>query len=458
LKSLPLAGSFSYPWKAQILGLAGVVILVGGFLYLGFPVTYLPFVIIGGLLALLSLRSPTIGLTLVLASQYVPFAVGGFTIFQIAGPLVALITLIWYGANKHGIVIANTTLPMICIFLQLLYSLTFTKNAALTWSSVRKLSFNIIFCLLLVNLLNTYRKLRLPLWILTAMGVLNSLAAFYQVAAGQTIENRAKGLQENENQLGEIAAMTFFLPFYFFLNGTRRWEKVLGLGLSLLLLGGMIMSISRGATLAFIAGMGMVAVRERRSWRRILFFGGLVACAYPVISEHFFHRFERLGSEMRGTVVLSERHGLSTRGYYNKAGIKIWKANPVLGVGIGNYGYYFIQPEFNPGVPGVHTLPPHNIYVQALAETGTVGFLLLCWWILQAGYNFMKAEQRGPPPEDRMYLRATETLTLLALIAAFASGNLLFSHTAMVLALSSVCRRASENIPAAATPASTGSA
>jgi O-antigen ligase len=204
--------------------------------------------------------------------------------------------------------------------------------------------------------------------------------------------------------------------------------------------------------------MAMVAIRERRSWRRILFFGGLVACAYPMMPEHFFHRFEKLGSDLKGTVVLSARHGLSTRGYYNKAGIKIWKANPVLGVGIGNYGYYFIQPEFNPGIPGVHTLPPHNIYVQALAETGTVGFILLCWWILQAGYNFMKAEQRGPPPEERMYLRAAETLTLLMLIAAFASGNLVYSHTAVVLALSSVCRRASENMPAAATPASTGSA
>ncbi|HEV8335069.1 MAG TPA: O-antigen ligase family protein [Candidatus Polarisedimenticolia bacterium] len=456
LKSLSLADSLSYPSKVQILGLAAVGTLVAGFLYLGFPVTNLPWLIVGGILALLTLRSPVIGLTFVLASQYAPFAVGGLTVVQIAGPLVALIALLWYAANKRGIVLGNTTLPMIFLIFHLLYSLNFTKNAALTWSSLRKLSFNIIFCVLIVNVVNSYRKLRLPLWILTGMGALNSLAAFYQVAVGKTIDNRARGLLENENQFGEVAAMTFFVPFYFFLNGTRRWEKALGFGLSVLLMGGMILSISRGAIIAFVGGICMVVIRERRSWRRILFFAVLGACAYPLLPQHFSHRFEKIGSELRGTVVLSQRHGLSVRGYYNKAGLKIWKANPVLGVGLGNYGYYYIQPEFNPGMPGVHTLPPHNLYVQALAETGTLGFLLLCWWILQAGYNYMKAEQRAPPPEDLTYLRAAETLTLLMLIAAFASGNLLFTHTGVVLSLSYVCLRASENDPAA-TPAPTSS-
>ncbi len=165
-------------------------------------------------------------------------------------------------------------------------------------------------------------------------------------------------------------------------------------------------------------------------------------------------RFSNINSEVRGTVVLSQRYGLSSRGYFNKAGIRIWQAHPVLGVGLGNYGYYFVQPEFNPGVRGGRNLPPHNIYVQALAETGTVGFLILCWWILQAAYNYWVAEKKTDDNTNHlMYLRACESLTIVTLIVYFSAGTLIYTHLSMVLAFSSVCRRCAENVQAGAVTA-----
>ena len=155
-------------------------------------------------------------------------------------------------------------------------------------------------------------------------------------------------------------------------------------------------------------------------------------------------RYAQFG-QMEGTVFLEERIGLSSRGYYNKAGIRIWKAHPVLGVGIGNYGHYFIQPEFNPGLKASNRLPPHNIYIQALAEMGLVGFLVLCWWILQTAYNYWVAERKGDEdPDGRIYLRLCEALTLFTLTASFTSGNLMRTPLAMVIALSAVCRRCAE--------------
>ncbi len=445
LRILTLPGSWSPSVRDSVLAVSAVTLLVGGMLYEGLPVLYLPLVLAGGLLAIMTLRSPGVGLSVVIACQYLPVAVGGFTLLQVVGAMVGALTLLWYAINQRSLVLSTTVPPMVFMTLQMLYSLTITHDSTLTVAAVRRMAFNIIFCLLVVNLLDTYEKLRFPIWVLVLMGVLNSLVAFYQLATGHTFESRAKGLQENENELGAVAAMAFFVPFYFFLYGDRRWKKITGLSLSVLLAGGMIASISRGAILSFIFGLLFAAVRERRRWKRFLLFVLLGACAYPLLPSQFFHRFENLDREMKGTVVLTQRHGLSTRGYYNKAGIKIWRTHPVLGVGIGNYGYYFIQPDFNPGIQAGHNLPPHNLYIQALAETGTVGFLVLCWWILQAVYNFGVAGRRLLPAPSLMYLRACETLVLVSLIAEFAAGNLVHTQIAVFLALGYVCRRASQS-------------
>jgi O-antigen ligase len=174
-------------------------------------------------------------------------------------------------------------------------------------------------------------------------------------------------------------------------------------------------------------------------------FALLVLLAWPLVPESFFHRFENLNDLMRGTVVLSERVGLSTRGYYNKAGIKIWGAHPVFGVGLGNYGYYYIQPEFNPGIRGSSRLPPHNIYIQALAETGTVGFAVLCWWILQAAFNYWRAEKMAVlDRSEQGLLRASEVLSIVALVFYFSSGSLVYTNFTMVLTMSFLCRRCVE--------------
>jgi O-antigen ligase len=423
-------------------GLAGVAILVTLWLYLGFPVLFLPLVLGMGVLAGATLRNPAIGVLGVVAAQYLPFSFGGLTVFQLLGVFVTVLCLVHYGITRRGLTFSWIVFPILAYTLLTVQSLSFTHDVAATHYFVRKLLFNALFCLLLISVIDDRTKFRWLLWVLVGIGVVNSLVAAVQFVVGHTLEFRAKGLLENENQLGELAALGLMVALYAFLYSRRWWQQVLSLVICALLAMGLVTSISRGAVLALLAGLSWVALREWRQRKRFVLFALLVAAAWPFLPEAFFHRFEKLNVDMKGTIALSQRVGLSNRGYYNKAGIKIWKAHPVFGVGLGNYGFYYIQPEFNPGLRGSKKLPPHNVYIQALAETGTVGFLVLCWWILQAGLNYWRAEKEsGGSEAERVLLRASEALTIVSLVMYFSSGSLVYTNLTMVMTMSFLCRR-----------------
>jgi len=431
-------------WSA-ILSVTAIATGLALWLALGFPLLVLPVLLAGGFFILLTLHSPSVGLLAVVAVQYLPIEVGTVSVFQLVGSSVAVLSLISYGISRRGFVFPSVLLPILFFMFHALYSITFTHDAALTQYMVRKLVFNGVFCLLLANLIDDMKKLRGLLWTVVIMGIANSLAATSQFVGGRSIEARAQGLLENENGLGELAALSLVISLYFFFYADRRWKRAVGLGLCVLLGFGVIASISRGAVLSLLAGLAAVLLRESGKRLRLVFVAALALLALPYFPESFFHRFRNIAQDLRGTVTLSQRVGLTSRGYYNKAGIKIWKAHPVLGVGLGNYGSYYIRPEFNPGIRGRRTLPPHNIYIQALAETGVLGFTALCGWILLAVWDYLKAERtKLKEGAHRWPVRASETLTIVALVMYFSSGSLVYTNFAMVLTLGYICRRCME--------------
>ena len=449
-ESLPHLGRWSREARLSVAGVSTVMILMSAWLYLGLPLLYLPAFLALAVLAFFTLRFPIAGVLILVAAQYMPLGVGQFTIFQVLGGLVAVLCLAFFGLTQRSLTFSWIVLPLVAYVLITLHSLSFTYDSEGTLYLVRKLIFNVLFCLLLINVVDEFKKLRWLLWVMAGMALVNAVAGGIQFVLGITEQSRAKGLQENENQLGEISALGLMIGIYAFLYCDRWWKQVLGLLLCVALSLGVVTSISRGAVYAVFCGLGWIAARERKQRKRVLMIAALTLLALPFLPESFHDRFRNINTDLRGTNALSQRKGLTTRGYFNKAGIKMWKANPVVGVGLGNYGFYYVQPEFNPGLRWHKRLPPHNLYIQALAETGTVGFLVLCWWIVQAGYNYWRAEQRVP--DDRALkggLRTAEAVTVVALIIYFSSGNIVYSNLAMILTLSYLCRRCVEKERAA---------
>jgi len=164
--------------------------------------------------------------------------------------------------------------------------------------------------------------------------------------------------------------------------------SVIGLGV------GLVMSVSRGAWLAFAAAVVMVwSLQGRRAFVVLLALVLVVAIVLPLGLMDLLPSFiaDRLGSIAESVVVFDARTVLVTdenfatvqRMAFWQTALAMWEDHPWVGVGPGNYpvayAKYYVHPTFSEPLAG----HPHNFYLQLLAEVGIIGltaYLLLWAW------------------------------------------------------------------------------
>jgi len=157
------------------------------------------------------------------------------------------------------------------------------------------------------------------------------------------------------------------------------WNRWVIIVLVIMLLLNFILTVSRGAYLGFIASFLILAVllfKKIFTWKHILI--GLIAIAivgYGVafalskgdtratneFMKHVFLRDYTVGESVQGRLSAFEQ------------ALQAYNDNPVLGIGIGNYGPY------TRGYPGFTPFDGwaivNNEYLEILAETGLVGMV-----------------------------------------------------------------------------------
>lgn len=107
-----------------------------------------------------------------------------------------------------------------------------------------------------------------------------------------------------------------------------------------------------------------------------------------------------------GGGILSSREGI-----WNIA-IAVWRLNPWTGAGPGRFTQGWLQAsQIVP--PGFWAPHAHNLFLQALAETGPLGLLALLALLLRAGWSLWSAWRRTPPE------RRAWSIAALAALAGF---------------------------------------
>jgi len=417
-----------------------------GVMFVGLPIWSVLIVIAAIVYAFTVLHRPIVGVYVVVAVFFVPIRFSlGFSLLQSVGGGTAAILLLWFLYHQRKIKFATFMIPLLLLGPLILVSLLYTRDAAATLMFFRRWVFNMMFVLLLLNLVTNFETFKKVLWAIMLMASANSIVGMVDSSGAAEVDHRSMGLTENANNLGHLAALAFPLALYQYLYA-KGWQRWLGLSLCAVLAGGIVASVSRGALVSLTVVFAIVMVVERRRVLPLLLILGLGFSSIPLLPNYFIDRTSNLVEDVKNTVVIQDQRQLSSRGHLNAAGLRIWLAHPVMGVGIGNFGYYYMQREFMGADRPDKRIGAHNIYIQALSELGILGGLVLLWLLLHSGLSVVRARRSTDRNSERWpYMAAIEMMALAILVNTASAGHLMGNDLWMFLGLTVIAGEVAKN-------------
>lgn len=216
-------------------------------------------------------------------------------------------------------------------------------------------------------------RLRRGVWIWIAI---MAYAAAHTVAYGMGPGGYVH--DENEVALACLSALPFTLVGWAQLRGAGRWIAV---GLSALFVGAIAASFSRGGFLGLVALVLFFVIASRHRVRNLIALGAGALLLVLLAPPSYLDEIRSIRDTESGTAM--------TRRYLWATATEMWKDNPVLGVGGGNFVWVASRYQPQRGewprrllLRGMSGTAVHSSYFQLLAEQGTVGVLLVAYVIV----------------------------------------------------------------------------
>jgi O-antigen ligase len=345
-------------------------VAAGAFLLLGI---FLPIHAIGGWLLALVMHGVLVS-KLGDAAVHIPMSIG-------LGLVIALaVTNRWSGVR-----VSTFLLVAILVIFMVVASVLGIDFSA---SSVSLIQYGKSFLLALVlgGCLRERKDFELMSWYLVAAVAGGAAIAVYQHLTGHYAINteyiqRAAGLRGDPNDTAMILVAGIPIGVFWLLRGKTIIKKAFWSAILVLILLGIIWTGSRGGFVA-VAAVGISLFLKRPSLNMALV-GFVLAVSFAAMApKAYWDRIETLvtGKESHGGRSLSNRLELQRRGF------QILMANPILGVGPGNFGTAFVTSKGMGGLVISHKPKPtddrsfavaHNLHLEFFAENGLPAGALL---------------------------------------------------------------------------------
>ena len=348
------------------------------------------------LISIVFLRWPVLGLiAIVLGGMFVPFVGPSGLNAAVVG--VALMLGLWFlkmiaEQRKIQLIISRTTIPLFIFMLISLFSFGIGQlpwffhvksaplDAQLAGLSIFVLSAGAF--LLVAHLVQDLRWLKALTWIFIALG------AFY--VFGRLVPT---GFIDRIYHLSFSAGSMFWtwlvaLAFsQAFLNQRLqlRWRLVLGI----IVLTALYVAYFQAGTWKSGWIPPLVAIAAIIGFRYLR--PALVLAPFLLLPTYIFAI----------SVIETDLYSWATRLEAWEILINIVKANPVLGLGFGNY--YWITPLF-PIRGYAIVFNSHSQYVDILAQTGILGLVCFLWFLWEVGRLGWRMRERIPNGFPRAYV------------------------------------------------------
>lgn len=245
---------------------------------------------------------------------------------------------------------------------------------------------------------------------------------------GGVVRDRLEGIFTQPNYLGELCLLTLFVSIAYLWWSSAWYDTataLVGLGISLIAGG---FSLSRGTFIGVGIGMAALALLVPRFRAQLaiwllalLSLGGVLLAVGNSFAVVLLARLTSLGQ--------AETNPNDAREIIWDQAIKFWAANPLAGIGLGEY-------RFASSYSGTLLAPKgawhaHNIVLQIAAEAGAIGLAILVASCLIGAY--MCLQSLFVAPDRRYFPRRTNAALFAGLVAVAAHGMVDFIYNQTVL-------------------------
>ncbi len=220
----------------------------------------------------------------------------------------------------------------------------------------------------LVNCAATETRLTQVMWLIVFCGLFPAVGTLHNYLVGNLFEGRAAwvGIFANPNEVAY--SLVVLLPIAAWLASTSGWiARLTLLSISMVFLGAIFVTFSRGGLIGLVAIAEFVAWRQKSLWLQIAIL--ILVAGGVLFGERHWSRSEDF-SQLNNDLSFQQRIVTS------QAGIMMFADHPALGVGIGcsvvAWPLYAPDNLYTRGA-----LVTHNTFVQVFGETGMLGGLPL---------------------------------------------------------------------------------
>jgi len=442
-----------FPFSLRFAGIVGISVLFG-VLCLILPVSVVLGVCVVLILALTVLIYPFFGILGIVLLDYVRI-----THFVPALAVIHpnLIMAIWVLLSwaLHVSLFRKTKVflcPQVFLLGALILIMTLSFFEAMhrvaALNQLRSFAGYAILCFLISQTVNTPRRVRAFLLVFLATNAILAVIAFpklffqYDVVVETTL-----GLGDFLGDGNDFAlALNVAIPLAFFLlwAGKSLKMRAFAFGILLMLVANVVLSGSRGGTvaLASIGVFSLVKVRKRvlSLIVVIVFVGGILALA----PTRYFDRM----ATIRGYEQDASAQG---RIFAWKAGVEMALDHPLVGVGPGNFSESY-RMIYRPPLARVRSaIAAHSVYFQILGELGFPGILcLLLFVFFNLRDNRRIRKNLVGKEDDFSRLAHTTSLALdVSLIAFLVGGTFLsaayYPHFYVITGMIAALRNTAQN-------------
>ncbi|MDF1553855.1 MAG: O-antigen ligase family protein [Deferrisomatales bacterium] len=288
----------------------------------------------------------------------------------------------------------------------------------------------VIFCLMMTHVVTKRRDLDKIFWILVVGSFLLGLQAYdlpRRAFTSGRLDGRVGGSDFlDANALGLFMAVTVPIIGALFMRSTWRGKLLCGVA-GAFSLNTLVLCRGRGAFLGLCAG-GIVMLFMAPRRLRIRIAAGLLLASAGLLYVSDTQFLERVSNIITHAESASEGREISDRSAASRieiweGGLRMFMDHP-LGVGPGNFNQ-----NIGRYAPAWEGFSPHSLYVQALAELGIAGFLLLGLLLLNALWTLRRG-MRGSetlPESERLALQ-WGGIGLCSALAVYSGAGLTGHH------------------------------